>query len=145
MRRRLPLIAAGLLVFLAIAFVLARYLTAENRERTAIYAVLRAEARGDAPGALRRLDGCTGPCAATVRDAARRLRRPGDPKILSLQSETAYALGGAEGVTRVAWTIVDRQLPVVQCVRVRRTGDALSGHRILLRSISRPLGGEASC
>jgi Zn-dependent protease with chaperone function len=144
-RRRLPLIALLAFVFLAISLALARYLSAENRERDAIYAVLVAQARGDARGMLARLDGCRGPCAATVRAAARRLKRPGVPKILIIQSPTAYALGSASGTTRVAWTIVNRQLPVVQCVRVRRTGNALFGRRVLLRSISPPLGGRASC
>ncbi|MGZ6695575.1 MAG: hypothetical protein ACXVFN_15245 [Solirubrobacteraceae bacterium] len=143
--RRLLLIGLGVVVFLAISLALARYLTAENRERDAIYALLVDQARGDARGVLARLDGCDARCAATVTAAARRLKRPGKPKILAFQSDTAYALGAASGTTRVAWTIVNRQLPVVQCVRVQRTGNALFGRKVLLRSISAPKGGEASC
>ena len=63
-------------------------------------------------------------CAATVRASAVRLRRPGAVKILPIKSPTAYSLTGATGTTRVAWTVIGK-LPVVQCVVVRRTGNAL--------------------
>ena len=43
------------------------------------------------------------------------------------------------GPTRVAWTVVDRRLPVVQCVDVERAGSALAGRRLVtLRAISAP-------
>ena len=143
--RRLLLIAASVIVFLAVSFVLARWLTTENRERDAIYALLVDEARGDAGAMRARLTGCDGRCAATVAASARRLRTPGRPKILRLDSKTAYALGSASGTTRVAWTIVDRRLPVVQCVDVERAGSALAGRRLVLHSISAPIGGEDAC
>jgi hypothetical protein len=48
-RRRLATIVAfGVIVFIAISFLLARYLSTENRERDAVYALLRDQARGDA-------------------------------------------------------------------------------------------------
>jgi hypothetical protein len=94
---------------------------------------------------LARLPGCEGRCAATVAANARRLQTPGAPKILRLDSKTAYALGSATGTTRVAWTVINRRLPVVQCVVVERAGSALAGRRLVLRSISAPIGGEASC
>jgi hypothetical protein len=81
---------------------------------------------------------------ATVRADASRLRRPGAVKILSLKSHTAYALGGATGVTRVAWTVIGR-LPVVQCVGVRRSGDLLAGISVTLYSLSAPIANEADC
>jgi hypothetical protein len=147
-RRRVVLIAVpGAVVFLALSFLLARWLTTENLERDAVYALLRDQARGDAPAMLDRLDGCRADarCRAQVAANAARLRRAGTVKILSLQSGTAYALGGASGVTRVAWTIVDRQLPVVQCVALRRTGNALAGRGIVLRRLSAPIDREGSC
>jgi len=143
--RRPLLIATGVIVFLAISFVLARWLSTENRERDAIYALLVDEARGDARAMRAQLPGCTGRCAATVAANARRLRTPGAPKILRLDSKTAYALGSATGTTRVAWTVINRRLPVVQCVDVERAGSALAGRRLVLRSISAPIGGEDSC
>jgi hypothetical protein len=145
-RRRLVAIAVpALIVFLAISLLLARYLTTENRERDAVYALLEDQARGDAKAMLADLDGCDARCRAGVESNARRLKRSGQVKILAYQSSTSYALGGAEGPTRVAWTIINRQLPVVQCVEVQRTGNVLAGRGINLRRLSVPIDREGSC
>jgi hypothetical protein len=146
-RRRLPLIALGILLFLAISLLLARYLTTENRERDAVYALLRDQARGDAAAMIGRLDGCAADpgCRARVQRDARGLRRPGAVKILAYDSSTAYALGHARGLTRVAWTVVDRGLPVVQCVDVERTGNVLAGRGISLRRLSLPIDRTGTC
>jgi hypothetical protein len=144
-RRIKLLVAAGVLAFLAISFLLARYLTTENRERDAVYALLRDQARGDAAAMLARLHGCDTRCRAAVNADARRLARPGTVKILSYDSSTAYALGSASGPTRVAWTIVDRQLPVVQCVEVQRVGSVLTGRAINLRRLSVPIDRQGTC
>jgi hypothetical protein len=144
-RRTKLLIAAGVVLFVGISLLLARYLSTENTERDAIYALLRDQARGDVPGMLRRLDGCEASCRVAVESNARRLKRPGDVKILAYDSSTSYALGGASGPTRVAWTIVNRQLPVVQCVEVQRTGSVLTGRAISLRRLSAPINSTGSC
>jgi hypothetical protein len=144
-RRLVLLVAVGVVVFVAISLVLARYLTTENRERDDVYALLRDQARGDARAMLARLDGCDAGCRAEVQRNARRLARAGEVKILRYDSSTSYALGAASGPTRVAWTIVDRQLPVVQCVQVRREGNALTGRRITLRRLSVPIDRQGSC
>jgi hypothetical protein len=144
-RRTKLLIAVGVVLFLGVSLLLARYLSTENRERDAVYALLRDQARGDARAMLRRLDGCDARCRAAVESNARRLKRPGDVKILAYTSSTAYALAGASGPTRVAWTIVNRQLPVVQCVEVQRTGSVLTGRAINLRALSVPIDSTGSC
>lgn len=145
-RRRLVLLAtAGVLVFLAISLGLARYLTTENRERDAVFALLEDQARGDARAMLARLDDCDARCRADVETNARRLRRLGDVKILLLQSSTSYALGSAQGPTRVAWAIVDHGIAVVQCVQVKRTGNVLAGRGISLRRLSVPIDSQGSC
>ena len=143
----IPLVAAGVVVFLAIAFELARYLNTESQERGAVFAVLQAQARGDADAMLALLDGCANspPCAATQRRNAQRLRRPGEVKILAYDSKTAYALGRSHGETRVAWTVIDRGLPVVQCVDVQRSGTALAGRAITLRRLSPPIARTGTC
>ena len=146
--RRTLLIAVGTLVFLAIALLIGRYLSTESRERAAIDRVLNAQARGDAAGMLVALDGsCRADprCRATVVADARRLRRAGTPKIIAYDSKTAYALGTATGVTRVAWTIVGHGLPVVQCVVVRRGGSVIAGRTVRLLRISAPIGNESTC
>jgi hypothetical protein len=144
-RRTKLLIAAGVVLFVGVSFVLARYLSTENRERDAVYALLRDQARGDVRGMLGRLDGCDSRCRAVAQDNARRLARPGVVKILAYDSSTSYALGAASGPTRVAWTIVNRQLPVVQCVEVQRTGSVLTGRAINLRRLSVPIDSTGSC
>ena len=144
-RRAKLLIAVGVVAFLAISFELARFLTTENRERDAVYALLRDQARGDANAMLTRLDGCDARCRAAVQSNARRLKRPGDVKILAYDSSTAYALGSATGPTRVAWTIINRQLPVVQCVEVPRGGNVLTGRTISLRRLSVPIDRQGTC
>jgi hypothetical protein len=133
-------------VFLAISALLARFLSVENDERDKDLALLQAQARGDAAGMLARLSGCatSSACVTVVRTNARSLQRAGAVKILSLKSSTAYALTGATGRTRIAWTVIGR-LPVVQCIEVRRTGNPISGINVKLLSLSAPIANEADC
>jgi len=136
------------LLFLAISAWLARFLTTDNLEREKDVALIRAEARGDAAGIVAQLENCRSErsCVATARQNAGdpRLRRSGEVKILSLTSATANSPSGATGKTRIAWTVLG-QTPVVQCVRVRRTGNALTGVDVKLLSLSRPIPNEADC
>jgi hypothetical protein len=137
----------GIAAFVAVSVGLARFLTTESDERSQVFALLKAQARGDAAGMLQRLHGCTRAraCRAEVAVNARTLRRRGDVKILSYDSHTSYALGSATGPTRVAWTIVDRGLPVVQCVTVRRTGTVLAGRSVTLLRLSAPITRQGTC
>jgi hypothetical protein len=145
--RRLAVAAVAAVAFVTVSVVLARWLNEENRERDAILELVRAEARGDAAAVARRLERCAPDprCRARVAAIVARVRRPGEVKILRLDSGTSYALGSKTGTTRVAWGVVDRGLPVVQCVVVRRKGSLLAGHSITLRRLSRPIGRESSC
>lgn len=144
----MALLVLGFAVFLAISFLLARWLQVENVERDDDLELVQAEARGDAGGMLKMLDGCSlsRACVATVRaDAANpRLLRKGAVKILQLESNTAYSLAGATGETRFAWTVIG-ELPVVQCIDVRRSGNFLSGVNVSLLKISAPIQNEADC
>jgi hypothetical protein len=146
-RTLIPLVAAGVLVFATVSLLLARYLNTEGQERGAVFALLQAQARGDAQAMVERLDGCAPDprCVATAARNAARLKRPGDVKILAYQSKTAYALGARRGSTRVAWTVIDRGLPVVQCVDVERTGTVLAGRAIRLRRLSPPIDRQGTC
>ena len=142
--RRL-LIALGVIVFLVISGVLTRWLALENVERNAVVALLDAEARGDAAAMLAQLHGCTSTCRADVALDARRLKRPGRVEILAYQSGTAYVLSSATGLTRVAWKSSRGIYPVVQCVAVRRSGNAITGLSVRVVSIGRPIGDTADC
>ncbi|HZO36132.1 MAG TPA: hypothetical protein VFB41_04570 [Solirubrobacteraceae bacterium] len=146
--RRAPFIVVALIVFVGISWVLARFFTTESTERGAVLVLLQAQARGDSEAMLDRLaPSCRDDarCRAGVIALAKRMRRSGDPKIIAYRSRTAYALGADTGLTRVAWTIVNRQLPVVQCVLVRRTGTALAGRRVSLLRVSAPIDNESDC
>ena len=142
------LFAACVLFVLAVSVLLARFLTVENLERDDDLRLVQAETRGNVAGMLDQLGGCrhSPSCLASVRaDAADpRVRRSGAVKILQLESATAYSLSGGTGKTRLAWTVIG-QLPVVQCVDVRRTGNFLSGIHVHLLGLSAPISGEGKC
>jgi N-acetylglutamate synthase/N-acetylornithine aminotransferase len=146
-RRRL-LIALGVIVFLVLSALLARFLTSDNLEREKDVALIEAEARGDAAGMISKLSGCreNASCVALQRTNASnaRLRRAGEVKVLSLTSATANSPTGATGKTRLAWTVLG-QLPVVQCIEVKRSGNALTGVHVELLNLSAPINNEADC
>ena len=96
-------------------------------------------------GQVEQLDVTASGLSGIDQPQMRRLKRAGDVKILAYTSSTSYALGHAEGPTRVAWTIVNRQLPVVQCVQVERTGNVLTGSTINLRRLSVPIDRIGTC
>jgi hypothetical protein len=139
-RRRLLLIAVPLAVaFLALSFVVARWLTTENRERNAIYALLRAETTGD-PGKVRALlHGCDAACAAKVAAVAPRLRSTGAVKIALLDSRTSYSLTDVTGYSRVVWVAGVTARPVVQCILVHRNGSPVTGRSVSLLRLTAPL------
>jgi hypothetical protein len=146
-RRLLKLaLAVALLLCLAVGGLLARFLSVENVERHDILVLLEAQASGDAARELKLLDGCahSPSCAATVRASAAGLQRPGAVKLLSVISPTAGSLTSKTGTTRVAWTVLGRP-PVVQCVRVRHSGNLLSGYTTTLLSLSAPISNEGNC
>jgi hypothetical protein len=144
--RRIALIAVGVILFLAISGVLARFFSAENVELDHEIALLQAEAKGDVQGMLAQLSGCraSASCTATVRADAATLRRLGKVEILSTQSTTNHSLTSSVGETRVAWKVNGRY-PVVQCVRVRRSGNALTGISIALLRVGPRIGSTADC
>jgi hypothetical protein len=143
---RIVLITVGVLVFLTISGVLARYFSAENVERDHEWALMQAEAHGDVPEMLAQLSGCraSASCVATVRADAASLRRAGAVEILSTQSTTNHSLGGSVGETRVAWKVSGRY-PVVQCVQVHRSGDFLTGISVALLRVGPRIGATADC
>jgi hypothetical protein len=138
-------IACGVVVFVVLSGLLARWLALENVERDAVVAVLTDEARGDARAMLEQLRGCDRRCRANVIADARRLKRPGRVQILAYQSQTSYSLSTAVGDTRVAWKSSLGRFPVVQCVMVRRSGNAITGLHVSLLTVSVPIGDTADC
>jgi hypothetical protein len=142
--RRWVAVGAGIIVFVVISALLARWLGTENSERDAVLDVLQAQARGDADAMLREIDCRDDACRRRVRDNARALRAAGDVTIVRLDSKTSHSLGSATGSTRVVWITPDR-LTTVQCLRVRRSGTPLSGQSVTLLDLSAPIGRETAC
>lgn len=134
------------LVCVALSVGLARILAAGGAERTAVDDLVRAEARRDVGGATGRVRGCSADarCRSAVNAAVGRIARPGAAQVLRLDPGTGFSLGGSTGSARVAWKVAPA-LPVVQCVRVRRAGNAVTGLRIELLAVTPPLEREASC
>ena len=147
-RKRVLLLILGIVAFLAISVLLARFLQAENVERDADLALIQAETKGQVQSMLSQIAGCRAnpACVASVKANASNPRtlRPGSAKVLLLNSPTAYSLFGGAGRTRFAWTVVGT-LPVVQCIGVKRTGNFLTGISIQLTSLSAPIPNEGDC
>jgi hypothetical protein len=147
--RRRPLvavIAVCVLVFLLVSAVLARVFSADSAERSAITSLLRAEARGDADQMVRLIRGCgdSVACRSGVARDATELKQPGNVAILKLDASSSFSLTSTLGTARVAWK-VGPSLPIVQCVRVRRAGNAINGLRIELLAISQRIKSDGAC
>jgi hypothetical protein len=147
-RRRLYLvgIVLALLVFLAISAVLARVFSIDGTERTAITLLVKDESAGNRAAMIARINGCdaNASCRARVATDAAKLRRSGAVSILQLQPSAGFSLTTTVGTARVAWR-AGSSLPVVQCVRVRRAGDALTGFHVELLKLSRRIASDSNC
>jgi hypothetical protein len=148
LRRRtlLSLVALGVLVFLLISALLARAFSANGAEQTAITNLVKAEGAGNQAGMLARIEGCahSASCRARVAHDAAELKRPGTVSIINLQPSTSFSLSGSTGTARVAWR-AGSSLPIVQCVRVRRSGDVISGLHIQLLELSARIKSNRHC
>ncbi len=148
MRRRylLSLVALGVVLFVAISIGLARVFGANGTEQSAITSLVKAEAAGDQQAMLARIEGCaeSPSCRARVGLNAVDLKRPGAITIIQLQPSTSFSLGGMVGTARVAWR-AGSSLPIVQCVRVRRSGDVFAGLTVQLLEISVRIKSDSSC
>jgi hypothetical protein len=140
------LIALGVVVFLAVSALLARALSIDGAEQSAITTLLQAEARGDTTSIVARIRDCgaSPECQARAQANAQALRRPGSVSVIKLDPSAGFSLGSTLGTARVAWKI-GNGLPIVQCVRVRRAGNVLSGLRVELLEISRRIPSDKPC
>ena len=148
MRRAHILLIAGavVVVFILVSALLARVFSADGAERSAITSLLDAEAKGDTTGVISQIQGCSTSESCRARAAANvdQLQRPGAVSILQLQPSAGFSLGSTLGVARVAWRI-GSSLPIVQCVRVRRAGNAISGLHVELLEVSPRITSDDPC
>jgi hypothetical protein len=145
-RLRLALIALGVLLFLLISGLLARAFSIDGAERSAVAKLIQAEARGDQGAMLRLIADCarSPSCRERVAQDASRLAHPGKVLIVQINPSAGFALTSTVGTARVVWR-ADSELPVTQCVRVRRAGDVVSGLHIELLAISPRIRTSADC
>ena len=78
-----------------------------------------------------------------TRERVAELERPGEVEILNYEPSARLSLTRQSGIARVAWR-AGAQLPVVQCVRVRRDGP-LTGGGVQLLAISEPIALDGGC
>lgn len=145
-RYMLALVALGVVLFVAISVGLARVFGANGAEQSAITSLVKDEASGNQQAMLARLQGCaqsTG-CRTRVAHNAVSLRRPGAVTIIQLQPSTSFSLAGMVGTARVAWR-AGSSLPIVQCVRVARSGDVFGGLKVHLLEISLRIKSDSTC
>jgi hypothetical protein len=143
---RIGLLAAAVAAFVVLSLVIARVLTLGNAERDAVYRLVRAEAAGDQAAALSRVDGCAGDvaCVQRVRRTIARVQHPGTAKLLRFDGPGGIALTGRSGPARVAWK-VGTALPVVQCVRLRTTGNPVGGYTVRITGVEEPTALDEPC
>jgi hypothetical protein len=148
-RRRLLTIAGivvGIVVFVVISGLLARALSVGGAENSALTGLVGDEARGNTQAVISDISGCDlrGSCRARAAANVAALRQPGAIQIAQIQPSAGFSLSSTTGVARVAW-VAGNSLPRVQCVRVRRGGDVLSGYRIQLLVVSLRIRSGADC
>lgn len=139
-------IVAGILLFLVISALLARVFSANSAEQSAITSLVQSEAKGDVNAILGEILGCRTDrsCGQRAVVNAVALKHAGAVSIIQIQPSTSFSLGGTEGTARVAWD-VGSSLPIVQCVKVRRAGNPISGLRVELLEVSRRIASDAAC
>ena len=142
----ISLIGAGVVLFLIISALLARALSVGGAENSAITALVTDEARGDQAAVIADIRGCADQPACQARAAAdvSALKRAGSVQIAQIQPSAGFSLSSTLGTARVAW-VAGNSLPRVQCVRVRRAGDVLSGFRVELLEVSLRIRTNADC
>ncbi len=133
-------------MFVLISGVLARAFSIDGAEQAAITQLVQDEARGDSAAMTKLLLHCTAGsfCGSRALSDARALRRPGQVSILELNPSAGFSLTSTLGVARVAWR-AGSALPVVQCVRVRRAGNVISGLSVQLLEVSGRIATGADC
>jgi hypothetical protein len=120
--------------------------SANSAEQSAITTLVKDEARGDADAVIGDISGCqaSASCRARAAVLAASLTRHGAVSIIQLQPSTSFSVAGTQGTARVAWD-AGGSLPIVQCVLVRRSGNAISGLKVELLEVSRRIESDAAC
>jgi hypothetical protein len=145
-RTYIAAIAAAIVLFLIISALLARVFSANSAEQSAITSLVKDEAHGDTGAVIGDIAGCdvSETCRTRAGYNASTLKRPGAVSIIQIQPSTSFSIAGTQGTARVAWN-AGGSLPIVQCVRVRRTGNVISGLKVELLEVSRRIKSDTPC
>jgi len=145
-RLKLALIAVAVVLFVLISALLARAFSIDGAERAAITRLVQDEAAGRSAAMESLVDGCASSsfCRARVSSDSQLLRRTGRVLILELNPSAGFSFTSTVGTARVAWR-AGTHLPVVQCVRVRRAGNLVTGLSVQLLEISARIKSGADC
>jgi hypothetical protein len=140
-------IAGAIIVFLVVSALLARIFSANSAEQSAITSLVKDEASGDTGAVIGDIAGCHASPACRTRAGynATTLKHSGAVSIIQIQASTSFSIAGTLGTARVAWNVAGRPHPIVQCVRVRRTGNVISGLKVELLEVSRRINSESAC
>jgi hypothetical protein len=140
------LIVGGVLVFVAVSVLLARVFSVDGVERSAITSLVQAEARGDQAYVVDHLEGCaqSSACRDRVAQNIATLTHPGSVQIIQILPSAGFSLTSTLGISRVAWE-AGSSLPIVQCLRVRRAGNALHGLHVELLAITLRIPSDSDC
>jgi hypothetical protein len=140
-------IAGAIIAFLVVSALLARVLSANAAEQSAITTLVKDEARGDAEAVIADIADCRAnpACRTRAGENANALKHAGTVSIIQIQPSTSFSIAGTLGTARVAWNVTGRPQPVVQCVRVRRTGNAITGLKVELVEVSRRIKSDTAC
>lgn len=140
-------IAGAIIVFLVVSALLARVFSANSAEQSAITALVKDEARGDENAVIDDIAGCktSQACRTRANYNATALEHAGAVSIIQIQPSTSFSIAGTEGTARVAWNVAGRPHPIVQCVRVRRIGNVISGLQVKLLDVSRRIKSDTAC
>src|SRR5437764_14517900 len=143
---RIGILVAAAVAFVVISLLVARVLTVGNAERDAAYRIVRAEAAGDQAAVVGRVRGCAADpaCVERVRRTIARVQHAGAAKLLRFDGPGGIALTGRSGPARVAWK-VGTALPVVQCLRLRTTGDPVGGYTVRITGVEEPTALDEPC
>lgn len=148
MRRAYILAIAGAIItFLVVSALLARVFSANSAEQSAITSLVKDEASGDTGAVIDDIAACrtSQACRTRANYNATALKHAGAVSIIQIQPSTSFSIAGTLGTARVAWNVAGRSHPIVQCVRVHRTGNVISGLKVELLEVSRRINSESAC
>ncbi len=144
---KILIISVGVVAFIGASLGVGRLLVARGAEQTMLMDLITDQNAGRSDRVVAAISGCSesAKCVSAVAALVKQVKDPGASlKVLQIVQGTKLSSGPSTGVSRIAWRSNGR-LPVVQCVPTRRTGSVISGFRVEVLAVSKPIAREGSC